>query len=244
MWRGDCQTVDDRGHRGPAVQFGLRKCIAHGAVDHAHQAGPADKDQLGHGIGFYLCLRRQIGRNLRDLCRHLRQTRRHHRRWQWDRQPALHDLEVDLRRCAGIGVIRRDLAGLYREGHIVAQLILQHPLQSVQQLRLHRVFRQILDRATLFAGVKERDFLPRRQIGKNRMRGGVGFIPEHMFDLAAHPQMRHHMLKAQLAVKVGPANAHPFAGEDMNTRVTFLPEKGKVRRTAPDIDDQPQIAGF
>ena len=79
------------------------------------------------------------------------------------------------------------------------------------------VTRQILDRATLFAGVKERDFLPRRQIGKNRMRGGVGFIPEHMFDLAAHPQMRHHMLKAQLAVKVGPANAHPFPGEEMRS---------------------------
>ena len=126
----------------------------------------------------------------------------------------------------------------------MAQLILQHTLQSVQQRRLYRVFRQILDRATLFAGVKERDFLPRRQIGEDRMRGGVGFITEHMFDLAAHPQMRHHMLKAQLAVKVCPANAHPFAGEDMNARVTFLPEKGKIRRTAPDIDDQPQIAGF
>ena len=124
----------------------------------------------------------------------------------------------------------------------MAKLVFQDAGKPVQQLRLYRVFHQILDRAALFTGIKERDFLPRRQIGKYGMRSRVGFITEHMLDLAAHPQMRHHVLKAQFAIKICTADPNAFARKNMNADVTLLPEKGKVRGTAANIDDQPQIA--
>ena len=104
----------------------------------------------------------------------------------------------------------------------MAQLVIQHPHQAVQQGGILCVSRQIMGRATAVGSIEKGDHRPGGQVIEQPVRRGKGAVAKAVADHRAAPQMRHHVINADLAVEIGSPEAQAVTLEESAAAIETL----------------------